>query len=259
MESTDVVKALSRPEAYPDRPAGVSVQQTHISWLFFTRAFVYKVKKPVNFGFLDCTSLEARGHFCEEEARLHRRLAPDVYLGVRAVTAADGEIRPEGPGHVIDYALQMRRLPEDRMLPALLAAGEVTPDTMRRLAALLAGFHARAEAGPAIDHDGTLGVILGNWEEYFTQALPYLDWPLAREASEEIRRRVLAFCRTRASLFERRMGRSPTTSASRTSCFARSAGVRSFRRMFSSSSISWRWTSVRSSKTVASMPIFPSN
>ena len=205
MESTDVVKALSRPEAYPDHPAEVSMQQTHISWLFFTKDFVYKVKKPVNFGFLDFTSLEARRHFCEEEARLNRRLAPDVYLGVRGITAADGEIRLGGPGDVIDYALQMRRLPEEPMLPALLAAGKVTSDTMCRLAALLAAFHARAESGPAIHHDGTVDVILGNWEEKFTQARPYLDWPLAREAADEIRRRVLAFCRTRASLFERRI------------------------------------------------------
>jgi len=205
MESTDVVKALSRPEAYPDHPAEVSMQQTHISWLFFTRDFVYKVKKPVNFGFLDFTSLEARRRFCEEEARLNRRLAPDVYLGVRDITAADGEIRVGGPGNVIDYALQMRRLPESRMLPALLAAREVTSDTMYRVAALLAAFHAKAESGPAIDHDGTVGVILGNWEENFTQACPYLDWPLAREASDEICRRVLAFCRTRASLLDRRI------------------------------------------------------
>jgi aminoglycoside phosphotransferase family enzyme len=93
MESTDVVQAQLRPEAYPDRPAAVSMQQTHISWLFFTRDLVYKVKKPVHFGFLDFRSLDARRHFCEEEARLNRRLAPDVYLGVRAVTAANGEIR----------------------------------------------------------------------------------------------------------------------------------------------------------------------
>jgi aminoglycoside phosphotransferase family enzyme len=205
MESIDVVKALSRPEAYPDHPAEVSMQQTHISWLFFTKDFVYKVKKPVNFGFLDFTSLEARRHFCDEEARLNRRLAPNVYLGVREITAADSEIRLGGPGHVIDYALQMRRLPEDRMLPALLAAGEVTSDTMYRLAARLAAFHATAASGPAIDHDGTVDVILGNWDENFTQTRPYLDWPLAREASNEIRRRVLAFCRTRASLFERRI------------------------------------------------------
>ena len=72
MESTDVVQALSRPEAYPDHPAEVSMQQTHISWPFFTRDFIYKVKKPVNFGFLDFTSLEARRRFYEEAARLNR-------------------------------------------------------------------------------------------------------------------------------------------------------------------------------------------
>jgi uncharacterized protein len=205
MEPTDMVKALSRPEAYPDHPAEVSMQQTHISWLFYTRDFVYKVKKPVNFGFLDFTSLEARRRFCEEEARLNRRLAPDVYLDIRDITAADGAIRLGGPGNVIDYALQMRRMPEDRMFPTLLAAGEVTSDTMCRLAQLLAAFHAGAESSPAIDHDGTVGVILENWEENFAQARPYLDWPLAREALDEIHHRVLAFCRTRATLFERRV------------------------------------------------------
>jgi aminoglycoside phosphotransferase family enzyme/predicted kinase len=205
MQPTDVVKALSRPEAYPDHPAEVSMRQTHISWLFFTKEFVYKVKKPVNFGFLDFTSLEARGRFCEEEARLNRRLAPDVYLGVLEINAADGQIRLGGPGKGVDYALQMRRLPEDRMLPTLLAAGKVTSETMRRLAQLLAAFHAEAESGPAIDQDGTVDVILRNWEENFTQTHPYLDWPLAREVYDEIHRCVLDFCRTRASLFNQRI------------------------------------------------------
>jgi aminoglycoside phosphotransferase family enzyme/predicted kinase len=205
MQPTDMVEALSRPEAYPDHPADVSMRQTHISWLFFTKEFVYKVKKPVNFGFLDFTRLESRRRFCEEEARLNRRLAADVYLGVREITLADGRIRLGGPGKVIDYALQMRRLPEDRMLPALLAAGEVTPETMRQLAELLVTFHAKADSGPDIDEDATIRVVLGNWEENFRQTLPYLDWPLNRTTHEQIRRHVLDFCRLRAPLFERRI------------------------------------------------------
>jgi uncharacterized protein len=120
MEPSAVINALSQPDAYPDRPAEVSMRQTHISWLFFTEHFVYKVKKPVNFGFLDFVTLEARRHFCEEEARLNRRLASDVYVGVLEVKAANDHVRLGGPGETVDYALQMRRLPEDRMLPALL-------------------------------------------------------------------------------------------------------------------------------------------
>ena len=82
MESHALIAALSHPGAYPDRPSQVSVRQTHISWLFFTERFVYKVKKPVDFGFLDFTTLEARKFFCGEEVRLNRRLAPEVYPGV---------------------------------------------------------------------------------------------------------------------------------------------------------------------------------
>ncbi|HSF33358.1 MAG TPA: AAA family ATPase [Candidatus Tectomicrobia bacterium] len=205
MQPTDLVKALSQPEAYPDRPAEVTLRQTHISWLFFTEQFVYKVKKPVNFGFLDFTTLEARRHFCEEEARLNRRLAADVYLGVLEVKAVNSHVRLGGPGETIDYALQMRRLPEDRMLPALLASGDVTPGTMRRLARLLAGFHGQAATGGEIDHDGTLAVILKNWQENFAQTQPYLDFPLRRDAYEKIRSRVLAFCRVRQSLFDQRI------------------------------------------------------
>lgn len=205
MEPRAVINALSRPDAYPDQPAEVSMRQTHISWLFFTEHFVYKVKKPINFGFLDFTTLEARRHFCEEEARLNRRLASEVYMGVLEVKAIDGHIRLGGPGEVVDYALQMRRLPEDRMLPTLLAKGDVTPETMRRLAHLLAAFHAQAETGPAINQDGTVATIVGNWEENFAQTRPYLDWPLLRDAHDEIRSRVLAFCRTHAALFDQRI------------------------------------------------------
>jgi aminoglycoside phosphotransferase family enzyme/predicted kinase len=205
MQSTEMIQALCRPEAYPDHPTTVSMRQTHISWLFFTEDFVYKVKKAVNFGFLDFTSLEARRFFCEEEARLNRRLAPGVYLGVLAITEADGRIRLNGSGKVVDYALQMRRLPEDRMLPTLLDAGVVTPQIMRRLAQLLATFHAGADTGPEIDSGGTVDTIRGNWEENFTQTRPYLDWPLGREAYEVIRCRVLDFCHTRGALFAQRI------------------------------------------------------
>lgn len=204
MDPCVLIKALSQPDPYPERWAQVSVRQTHISWLFFTDGCVYKVKKPVNFGFLDFTTLEARKHFCEEEVRLNRRLAPAVYLGVVAVTAADGVIRIGGVGEPVEYAVHMRRLPEERMLPTLLAAGTVTPDTMQRLARILAEFHAQAETGCEVNQGGSLATILTNWEENFAQTLPYLDFPLDRVAYDQIRTRVSNFCRLREGLFARR-------------------------------------------------------
>jgi aminoglycoside phosphotransferase family enzyme/predicted kinase len=205
MDPCTVVTALSRPEAYPDRPSGVSLRQTHISWLFFTDRFVYKLKKPVNFGFLDFTSLEARKRFCEEEARLNRRLAPGVYVGVVEVKASEGAIRLGGDGTTVEYALQMHRLPEERMLPAQLARGEVTPETMQGLARLLADFHSHADTGDEVNEGGSLATVMGNWEENFAQTRPYLDFPLNREMYARIRAHVLAFCHTRAGLFEQRI------------------------------------------------------
>jgi aminoglycoside phosphotransferase family enzyme/predicted kinase len=205
MQPNDLVSALTRPEAYPQHPAAVSMRQTHISWLFFTEDFVYKIKKPVNFGFLDFTTLEARRFFCEEEIRLNRRLTSDVYLGVVEVKAENGRVHLGGAGEVIDYAVHMRRLPETRMLPTLLAAGHVTPATMHRLAHLLTDFHAQAETGPVINQDGTMATILGNWEENFTQTRPYLDWPLSRAAYDRIRSRVLTFCHLQAARFDERI------------------------------------------------------
>lgn len=205
MELYTLIDALSHPDSYPDRPSQVSVRQTHISWLFFTECFVYKVKKPVDFGFLDFTTLKARKFFCDQEVRLNRRLAPDVYPGVVEVKAHEERIRLGGPGKTIDYAVQMRRLPEDRMLPMLLAEGRVSVATMRRLARLVAEFHARAETDVAINQAGTVATILANWRENFEQTRSYLDWPLPQDAYDKIRDRVLAFCRVGEQLFGQRI------------------------------------------------------
>jgi uncharacterized protein len=108
MEPHALIAALSCPEAHPDRLSRVSRCQTHISWLFFTERFVYKVKKPVDFGFLDFTTLESRKSFCDQEVRLNRRLAPEVYLGVAEVKAHEERIRLGEPGktEVFYYAVE---------------------------------------------------------------------------------------------------------------------------------------------------------
>src|ERR1700733_14841239 len=98
MELTQLIEALSRPDAYPDRVATVEVRHTHISVVFLAGEYVYKVKKPVNLGFLDFSTLEKRRHFCEEEVRLNCRLAPTVYLGVVPVNLTTAGLRVEGRG-----------------------------------------------------------------------------------------------------------------------------------------------------------------
>ena len=125
-----LVEAMLRPEFYPDSPAHVEVKQTHISYVFIAGDFVYKIKKPVHFPFLDCSKLADRLRYCREEVRLNTRLSPRVYLGVFAILkSADSfmlgpEVHGEHP-EAVEYAVKMRRLPEDRMLDKLLTAGQV--------------------------------------------------------------------------------------------------------------------------------------
>src|SRR6266478_3503920 len=107
MELPRLLEALSSPDAYPDPVTAVEVRQTHISAVFLAGPYAYKIKKPVLFDFLDFSTLEKRHHFCAEEVRLNRRLAPDVYLGVVPVTRDGADVRFGGAGEVIDWAVQM--------------------------------------------------------------------------------------------------------------------------------------------------------
>src|SRR5512139_829939 len=109
-EHRNVVAFLSDPAAYPHHPLHVDVVQTHASYVFLAGRYVYKVKKPVDFGFLDFSTLERRRRFCGREVELNRRLAPDVYLGVVAIRRAGRSLAIEGDGRTVEHAVRMRRL-----------------------------------------------------------------------------------------------------------------------------------------------------
>jgi aminoglycoside phosphotransferase family enzyme/predicted kinase len=173
-----LIAALARPEVYPDQPAQVDILQTHISALFFAGDVVYKVKKPVDLGFVDYSTLARRKHFCEEELRLNRRLAAlapggGVYLGVSTIVqdsagrigVRDDEVH-EGET-VIEYAVRMTRLPYDRMLSELLARGEVDNQQMRSIAALLVSFHDRCDSGPAVSQHASVAALQCQSSENF--------------------------------------------------------------------------------------------
>jgi uncharacterized protein len=170
MNLTELIACLSRPAAYPEGAGRVEVRQTHISVVFLTERFAYKLKKPVDLGFLDFSTPEKRRHDCAEEVRLNRRLAPHVYLGVVPVTAAGGEARFEGEGEVIDWAVKMERLPAEVTLERRLQRGEVGEEVLAALAARVAAFHARAESGPHIHAFGGFEVVARNARENLAHA-----------------------------------------------------------------------------------------
>jgi aminoglycoside phosphotransferase family enzyme/predicted kinase len=175
MEPTELLAALSDPAAYPNQPPSVEVRQTHISLVFLAGDRVFKVKKPVDFGFLDFRSPERRRHFCEEEVRLNRRLAPEVYRGVVPVTRdAAGRVRVGDDGEAVEWAVEMERLPDDANLRDRLARGTAGRAEVEALAERVAAFHVAAEGGPHVAAFGRFEAVAANTRENFTVAAPLL-------------------------------------------------------------------------------------
>jgi len=200
-----LVNALLEPGAYPHAVRNVELVQTHISYIFLTGQDVYKVRKAVNFGFLDFMTLEKRRHDCHEELRLNRRLSPAVYKGVVEITRRGDAYRVGGPGDVVEYAVHMAQLPRERMLDALLRRDEATPDMVRRLAAKIVEFHKRAETGPEVARFGSPESVRYNWQENLDQTAKYVGATIAEQQYRDIRAYAFHFLETRTSLLERRI------------------------------------------------------
>jgi uncharacterized protein len=200
-----LIQTLLRPEAYPHPADDLRVHETHISWVILAGPYAYKMKKHVNFGFLDFSSLAQRRADCDAEVRLNRRLCPDVYRGVIDVVERDGSCWIGGPGHIVEPAVWMRRLPEDGMLPHLLARDLVDAALVRRIARLLARFHANAATGPGVDEWGTIAAVRANWEENFVQTAPFIGRTISAAFQERIAAFVAATLTAQARLFDERV------------------------------------------------------
>ena len=176
------------PEWTAEGPVPVEITQTHISAVLLGRERVLKLKKPVNFGFLDYTTLDQRRIACEAEVRLNRRLCDQTYLGVQPIALVDGQPRLSDRGPTIDYAVLMKRLPAECMLDEMVRRQTVTEATIDRVARRLEEFHRTAERGPAIDAWGTWDQIRRNWDENFTQTSPYVGRSIGAATYEHLQR-----------------------------------------------------------------------
>jgi aminoglycoside phosphotransferase family enzyme len=199
-----VVDALMKPEAYDEDPGSIELVQTHISFVFLTKRFVYKVKKAVDFGFLDFTTLEKRRFFCEKELELNRRLCGDMYLEVVPINKADA-IKIKGAGETVEYAVKMKRMPQEKMMSKLLEKNKVDDRLVDRIAKIIAEFHSKAETNRRINEFGSLPVIETNWKENYDQTKEVIGKTISKEDFELIRNRVNNFMRKNASVFEKRV------------------------------------------------------
>jgi len=198
------VAFLGRPGAYPEAPSRVEAVETHMSWVFLTDAHAYKLKKPVRYDYLDFSTVEARRLDCEQEVRLNRRLAADVYLGViPLVLDAEGRLSVGGPGEAVDWLVQMRRLPAQRMLDHLIRSGKIKQTEINLLARRLARFYAAAAADaitPEAYRQHLAKRIKANLQE-----LTSAEFGLDKDVPERLARLQLGFLETHAGLFDSRV------------------------------------------------------
>jgi aminoglycoside phosphotransferase family enzyme/predicted kinase len=186
MKMPELIDALSRPSAYPHPAADVQVRHTHISVVFLAGPHAYKVKKPVRLDFLDFSTLDLRHHFCQEEVRLNRRLAPQVYQAVVPVTHDADGIRVGGAGPVVEWAVRMERLPEEATLQKRLRHGDVTAATVEGLAARVAAFHAALPPGTDARGFGSFLAVAGNARDNLTAAAALVGTTISRAVHERL-------------------------------------------------------------------------
>ena len=155
--------------SFPQSAADLRVLQTHISIVLLAGDFAYKIKKPVHFPFVDYSSLEKRRRFCELEVELNRRLSPEVYLAVVPITLNGNTLEIEGKGAAVEYAVKMRRLPDNRRLGSLLERDNLPEEFWARLVARLNRFHQGASQGPQVSTWATPRAIEEDWRQILDQ------------------------------------------------------------------------------------------
>ncbi len=189
LEERRLIRFFTHSANYPHPVGAVQRRETHVSQVFLAGAFAYKVKKPVHFPFLDASTLASRKKWCRLETSLNRRLAPELYLGVVPVVETPRGLRLGGKGRVVEWAVKMRRLPEERMLDQCLARGQVSRRAMTAVADVLFRFFRRAARSRTIGRYGAPrqveALVLGNLREcepFVGQLLPEADRAFLEEA-----------------------------------------------------------------------------
>ena len=169
------ITGMLKPEVYDHPVTDIQLIETHISWVILTGDFAYKIKKPVDFGFLDFSTIEKRQHFCKQELDLNRRLAPAIYLGVVAITGTADKPCLSGSGPVFEYAVKMTQFPQSAQLDNKLAAGELKLEHMDAIAHMVADYHQSTNVADETMDYGNKETLYQPVEENFRQINKHLD------------------------------------------------------------------------------------
>jgi uncharacterized protein len=200
-----LIQQMCQPEFYPHPVVEpIQLMQTHVSYVLLTGDYAYKLKKPVNFGFLDYSTLEQRHHFCQEELRLNQRAAAPLYLEIVALGQTDDRYYINGDNPV-EYAVKMVQFPQDTLLSALYDHGDLTEDLIRQLAETVAAFHLKAETNDYIRTFGEVSQIRQAFDENYEQTLGFIGGPQTQAQFNETKAYTDAIFATQGDLFQRRV------------------------------------------------------
>ena len=183
-----VIQGLLNPDAIPGEAKSVRLIQTHISFVLIADDFVYKIKKPVELGFLDFSTLEKRKYYCHQEIELNSRFSHDLYIDVLPIFS-DGKSYyiGEGEGEVVDYAVKMRRLSENIIMKSLFERGVLSQEHLKRIAEAIAGFHMKARRSDEIDRFGDPDVFKFTTDENFKQTEKYIGLTIDEKDFKSLR------------------------------------------------------------------------
>jgi uncharacterized protein len=200
----ELIAFLSRADSFPEKPAAVELCQTHISLVAIAPPHVYKVKKAVDLGFLDFSTLKKRRSFCEAEVRLNRRLCRDIYLGVVPIALRNGSLHFGEAGEVVEYAVKMRELPQEGFLHWRLAHTSLCDGDLEPLVNKLSAFYREQDSSEKIAQWGRIENLRLSTDENFAQTERFIGTHLSRAAFEAVRYFASRSYELRVELLERR-------------------------------------------------------
>ncbi len=202
--TNDIIRAMFRKETYDEEVSKIELVQTHISWVFLTGKYAYKIKKPVNFGFLDFSTLEKRRYYCYEEFRINKLLADEMYIEVVTINKKGDRIKIKGEGAVVEYAIKMKELPRDRIMNVLLKKNMVKISDIEEISRIVSDFHKKTKCNKETLEIGYKG-IRRNWYENFEQTRRYVNRVIREEEYDYIKRKIIEFIKDNDEIFRKRI------------------------------------------------------
>ncbi|MDB9525650.1 AAA family ATPase [Oscillatoria sp. CS-180] len=201
-----LIQHMLQPEFYPHPVIEpIRLMQTHVSYVTLTGDYAYKVKKPVDFGFLDYSTLERRQHFCEEELRLNQRAAASIYLEVLAIAQSDKGYSLGTEDTVVEYTIKMRQFPQSALLSQMFEQGDLTEALLRQLAEVIAQFHQTAKTNDYIRAFGTVANIRQSIDENYEQTESFIGGPQTQQQFQETQAYTDSFFSTQQELLQQRI------------------------------------------------------